>query len=318
METKFICVSVNPAIDKRMCLDGKLLRGKVNRATGVKGNPGGKAAHVAMVLKALGAEPAWIGLCGGASGKELVDGIARLGIRTIPVATRQPTRVNLEIIDEERIVTEVLEPGAAPTTEELQTFVCACEKLFAEDGPSTIVVLSGSLPPGLPDDFYAQLIQTARANQCRVFLDSSGTALREGLSAHPHFVKPNREETERLTGLVISDSSVAAQAVRELLDQGAESAAISLGDQGLAWCSRDSKSILFAHSSKVSVRSTVGCGDATVAGFAFAAGSELQPEESLRLAAACGAANCLADAPGRVDATVIRDLQKEVVLEVIS
>src|SRR5277367_1464314 len=102
----FLCVSLNPAIDKRMRLKG-LQFGRVNRVTDVSAAPGGKAAHVAMVLRTLGAEPTWLGFAGGAAGDALVSGLQKLSIRTVAIETAGETRTNLEII-EERGVTEIL------------------------------------------------------------------------------------------------------------------------------------------------------------------------------------------------------------------
>src|SRR6266403_933465 len=109
------CLSLNPAIDTRLIVDG-FLPGRVNRVSAVYRTPGGKAAHVAMALKALSATPTWIGFSGGATGNELVAGLRLLEIDVVPISTRQFSRVNLEIVDAQGEVTEILEPGG-PTTE---------------------------------------------------------------------------------------------------------------------------------------------------------------------------------------------------------
>src|SRR6266849_1100355 len=114
LATAFFCVSLNPAIDTRLVLK-EFLPGRVNRVEEVYRTPGGKAAHVAMALQGLGATPTWIGFCGGATGSELIAGLHRLGIETVPISTGQPTRVNLEIVDTRGEVTEVLEPGGTIT-----------------------------------------------------------------------------------------------------------------------------------------------------------------------------------------------------------
>src|SRR6202171_3827011 len=110
LSAAFFCVSLNPAIDTRLILNG-FRPGRVNRVEEVYRTPGGKAAHVAMALKGLGAAPTWIGFSGGARGSELLEGLRCLGIETMPISTRQPTRVNLEIVDTQGEGTEVLEPG---------------------------------------------------------------------------------------------------------------------------------------------------------------------------------------------------------------
>jgi 1-phosphofructokinase family hexose kinase len=310
----FVCISANPAIDKRLRLTS-LVPGAVNRANEVQGAPGGKATHVAMVLRTLGADPDWIGFSGGASGEELLDGLRTLGIRAHPIQTKHATRVNLEIIEDSGSVTEILEPGRAPSESEIASFQDACEEQFARLNEQGIIVASGSLPPGVPRNFYAALIDRAHFHGCRFFLDTSGEALRAGLEAGPDFVKPNREEAEWITGKVISDAASAAAAIQLFFVAGAKSVAISLGEYGLVWSPGAGLGTYLAPSVKVQARSTVGCGDAVMAAFAHAAGAGLTEEETVQLAAACGAANCLANAPGGARLDDIQRLRQQIRVE---
>lgn len=313
----FICLSANPAIDKRLRLT-RLVPGGVNRANDVKASPGGKATHVAMVLRTLGADPEWMGFTGGTSGQELLDGLRALGIRAHPIQTERATRVNLEIIDDAVGVTEILEPGAAPSKSEIASFQDACEEQFMRGRSQAIVVASGSLAPGMPRNFYATLIHCAHVQGCRFFLDTSGEALRSALEAGPDLVKPNREEARWITGEEITDVASAGKAISHFLAAGAKSAAISLGQGGLVWCPGAGQDAYFASSAAVQAGSTVGCGDAVVAAFAHAAGAGLTPEETVRLAAACGTSNCLADSPGALRAEDIQRLRKETRVQRIS
>src|SRR5205807_7071790 len=125
----FFCVSLNPAIDTRLVLNG-FLPGRVNRVAEVYRNPGGKAAHVAMALKGLGATPTWIGFSGGATGSELLAGLGLLEIATMPVSTCDASRVNLEILDSSGEVTEVLEPGGTISQSEWSEFQQVCTSAF--------------------------------------------------------------------------------------------------------------------------------------------------------------------------------------------
>lgn len=311
------CISANPAIDKRVRL-AKLVPGRVNRASEVRAAPGGKAAHVAMVLRRLGADPLWIGFAGGASGQELLLGLSELSIRTSSVLMKNATRTNLEIIDEGGAVTELLEPGAAVSTQECGAFESACEGVFREAQGSVTAILSGSLPPTAPKDFYANLIEKVRSFGGRAFLDTSGEALKKGLEAGPDFVKPNREEAEWLTGRTIQDARSAATAIAQIISLGAKSVAVSLGQDGLVWKPLNSDCVFHAHSPKVAARSAVGSGDAVVAGFAYATEKTLGTEDSLKLAAACGAANCLAELPGQLSANEVQRLQGLVEIEAVS
>jgi 1-phosphofructokinase family hexose kinase len=310
----FLCVSANPAIDKRLRLQS-LLQGRVNRARSVESFAGGKAAHVAMVLRTLGEKPMWLGPYGGANGKELLAGLSQLGIEATGIPTKQVTRMNLEILESDGTVTEILEPGTTPSKEEWAAFEAQYRDLLAKDTKKLSVVLSGSLPDGTVQDLYARLIKTAHEFQCRTFLDTSGEALRLGLGAKPWFVKPNREEVSKLLGMEVNSSSKGVAAVERLLELGAQSAALSLGSEGLLFCSGTGELVLHAAALPVAAHSTVGCGDSAVAGFAFGLASKLATEEALRLATACATANCLAEWPGAAKLEDIRNFERQVLVQ---
>src|SRR5437899_11642995 len=295
----FFCVSLNPAIDTRLIVNG-FVPGRVNRVSEVYRTPGCKAAHVAMALKGLGATPTWIGFSGGATGNELLAGLRLLEIATMPVSTGQASRVNLEILDTGGEVTEILEPGGTITQSEWSEFQQVCASAFQLAANKKIAVISGSLPPGVPTEAYAALVSLARSANCLAFVDSSGLPLSKALAAGPDLVKINREEGEFVTEVAIRDPISAAQAVRRLLDLGANSAAISLGDRGIVGMRKQDQLAIHAWTAPVQGKSTVGCGDSALAGLAFAAANDLPFERSLALAVACGASNCLAALPGRI------------------
>jgi 1-phosphofructokinase family hexose kinase len=312
----FICISANPAIDKRLILS-ELVPGRIHRARSAQAHPGGKSTHVAMVLRALGEVPHWVGPCGGATGAELVAGLAALGVRAHPVPVTQPTRTNLEILDDRGTVTEILEPGAVPSHAELATFESSCKDLFAKGGPQANVIFSGSLPSGVASDLFARFLALAQSSGCRTFLDTSGEPLRIALGAGPHFVKPNRQEASFLLGAEIHSTDAAGAAVRRLISLGARSAALSLGADGLLFCLAKDTPVLFAPALPLEPRTTVGCGDAALAGFAHAIASGASVQDTLRLAAACAAANCLADSPGAVRHLDIEKFQGRVMLQTL-
>jgi len=312
----FLCLSLNPAVDRRLKME--LLRvGKVNRVCQVHEAPGGKAAHVAMVLRTLGASPLWLGFAGGTTGALLIEALRQMSIQVEGVPMRGKTRTNLEILDAGQRVTEILEPGPQITTGELEQFQNAFQSILAGAGSMVTVILSGSLPPGTPRDYYATLIRIARKFRARIFLDASGEALRSGLAADPDFVKPNQEEAESWSGCRIDGIHTASEVLRQMLEKGAAAGAISLGSEGLVWGSRAGRQTLVARIPKQSSASCVGSGDATLAGFAFAAEKGWSPEESVRLAAACGVANCIAEGPGRAAAADIARLQRQIHIETL-
>ena len=316
LATALFCVSLNPAIDTRLILNG-FLPGRVNRVEEVYRIPGGKAAHVAMALKGLGATPTWIGFSGGATGSELIAGLHRLGIETVPISTGQPTRVNLEIVDTRGGVTEVLEPGGTITQSEWSEIQQVCVNTLQVAAKKKVMVISGSLPPGVPVEAYAALVSAARTANCLAFIDSSGVALSKALAAGPDLIKINREEAEFVTRVAILDPITAAQAARKLLGLGANSAAVSLGERGLVGIRKQDQQAIHAWSTPLHPKSTVGCGDSALAGLAYAAAVDLTFQQSLALAVACGTANCLAAFPGRILREEVSRIERGVQIELL-
>jgi len=302
-----ICVSANPAVDRRLLL-GRLSAGAVNRASSACPLPGGKAAHVAMAAAALGERVMWVGFLGGAPGEACERGLTGLGIPVAVVKTAAETRTNLELVESDGTVTEILEPGGAVTEGDVERMISLCRDVFTEYRGAAQVALSGSLPPGAPADFYGQLVRLAHAHGCRALLDTSGEALRAALGESPDLVKPNRDEAEALTGVRLDGAGAAAEAARLLFDAGARGVAISLGAEGMFWQESRDSAPLVARPPRVEGRSAVGCGDASLAGFAVARRRGLAGREFVKFAAACGTANCLADAPGMIDRRAVERL----------
>jgi 1-phosphofructokinase family hexose kinase len=294
-----VCISANPALDRRLRVH-TLALGETNRALSAEVLPGGKAAHVAMAARALGLRTAWLAFLGSAIGEQCASELERAEIEVVPIPTRAPTRVNLEVIDHSGTVTELLEPGSTPEPAEREEMIRVCENRFRGQWKQALVVISGSLPAGTPASFYTILIQCAQNAGLRVFLDTSGEALSGNLAARPDFVKPNRREAEAALEAQIRSLSDAKNAAAELITRGARSAAVTLGSEGLAWLESAQGPAWIACPPRLQAVSTVGCGDATLAGFAFAAQQGWHGEQALRFATACGAANCFAEKEGRI------------------
>src|SRR4051812_24689545 len=292
-----VCISANPAIDRRLRLE-KIVVGEINRVLSAQPFPGGKAAHVAMVAKSLGVDVMWVGFLGGAAGEQCESGLTEFGVPLTVIRTQSETRANLELISADGRVTEILEPGGAVTEGEVERLLATCRDLFAESEPGTQVAMSGSLPPGAPVDLYAELIRLAHVYDCRTLLDTSGEALRQALVAAPDFVKPNRYEASDFAGYSIDSATTALEVTPLFFNAGAKSVAISLGADGMIWQRASSGDALVSEPAPLAHCSPLGCGDAALAGFAAAHERGLSDEETLRLATACGSANCIAEAPG--------------------
>ena len=312
-----VCVSANPAMDRRLRMES-LAVGEINRAHSAQGLAGGKAAHVAMATLALQAKPVWVGFLGGAIGQECARQMEALGIGVLAIPTQAATRVNLEIIDAAGRVTEILEPGAEPTAPERENLLQTCARGLREEWKNAVLVISGSLPARVGSDLYVALMEAARSAGAEVFVDTSGAALRASSNAHPDFVKVNRTEAETLAGRPLATIEEIAHAARELIERGVGSAAITLGREGLVWMERKGGPVWKAKPPPMNVISAVGSGDATLGGFAYAATQGIAGEEALRLAAACGAANCVASAPGRIDLATVRALLPQIEIQRLS
>ena len=306
-----VCISANPAIDRRLRLEN-IAVGEINRALSAQPFPGGKAAHVAMVAKTLGLDVMWVGFLGGAAGEQCESGLTEFGVPLTVIRTQSETRVNLELISADGRITEILEPGGIVTESEVERLLATCRDLFAESEPGTQVAISGSLPPGAPSDLYAELIRLAQVYDCRTLLDTSGHALREALGAAPDLVKPNRYEAADFAGYSIDSATTAVEATQGFFSTGAKSVAISLGADGIVWQRAASSDAFVSEPLPLPDCSSVGCGDAALAGFAVAHERGLSDEETLRLATACGSANCIAEAPGRINASDVHRLAQEV------
>lgn len=302
-----VCVGLNPALDRRVVLRSVEL-GRVNRSSSVEVSAGGKAANVARAARALGAQVRYIGFLGGYTGATLGLGLGALGVEVDAVTTAAPTRMNFALADDHGI-TEVLEPGSSPSASELAELKTRCRLAFQACGSNGVAAFSGSMPQGLNVELYAELIELARIHGLHVILDTSAPWLAPGLAARPDWIKPNREEAEALLARPLEKPTQAAAAVRELVARGPDAAIITLGADGLVGLA--GRSVLMVTPPAVEVRSTVGCGDATVAGLAVALERGYSSTEQLVFAAACGVANCAAPAPGGIDAEFVELLRRE-------
>jgi 1-phosphofructokinase family hexose kinase len=310
-EPVILCVSANPGMDRRLRMKS-LVAGSINRASSAEGFAGGKAAHVAMAAHALLAKSVWIAFLGGAIGEECVTQMESLGVRAVSMPSSAPTRVNLEIIDDSGQITEILEPGGAPAAGEAQEFLQRCRREIENAGGIGLLAISGRLPSGVGADLYVSLIEAARANGLPSFIDSSGEALRLSVEAKPQFVKVNRQEAEDLIGKAVQTTPEAVSAAQEIIRRGAAGVAITLGSEGLIWVEANDGPVWKAKPPQLRVVSAVGSGDATLAGFARAATQGITGEDAIRLAAACGAANCSAIAPGRIELATVKSLLPQI------
>lgn len=288
-----LCLSPNPAVDRNLRLP-RLQPGEVHRAQEVLLLPGGKGHNVARAVRTLGAEAHLVGLLAGASGRWIAE--------RMPgeyVWFEGETR-HCHLILSDEGVTVLNEPGPAVPAQAWEEFLARAGRLAAGAGA---VVLAGSLPPGADP---AGLIGMIAACRDRFFLDTHGPPLQAGLSAHPFAVKVNAREAEELTG---------SPDPRSLLALGPELAVVTHGAAGAVTVTATEG--WRVESPPVEGVSPVGSGDAFLAGLAVGFVRRLSLADSLRLAAAAGAANTLEVGSGVLSAEAVRQLEAQVRLAAV-
>ena len=301
-----LVLNLNASIDKRYTLKD-LVKGAVQRADAVDNTPGGKGLHVANVDTILGEDTLVTGWLGGKSGEFIAERVHDYGIRGDFVPVAGETRSCLAIITEDGAQTEILEPGPTISPDELAAFR---EKFRALLAKADVVVASGSMPRGVPDTFYAELIRETHAAAKPFLLDTSGKRLEEGIKAKPDFIKPNKDEIEALRGRPVKDEAAVVREVQAFLDDGIPLAVVSLGAAGsIAGCQEGLFRITVPH---IDCVNPVGSGDSFVAGAAAGFARHLPVPELLRLAAACGTANAMEAESGFVRKETVESLLPQI------
>lgn len=280
-------VGINTAIDHLMRVD-TLHLGEVNRTVHEQVLPGGKGLHVAQTIAALGEPVQLIGLIDAAHRNLTARRMSERGVLFHGVEIDAPLRHCIALQDADGRITEVLGQGPQLGERDRAALQRAFRLALAE---SELVILSGSLPRGLPVDTYAELAQQVHAAGKRCLIDASGEVLRQAVAAQPFLLKPNRDEAEALFGRSVGDLDAAVTALRELAARGVAMPVLSLGAQGAL--GMDDSGVWHAAVELEQVRNTVGSGDCFLAGMAVAIRRREPLREALRLAVACGAANAM-------------------------
>ncbi|MQA62117.1 MAG: 1-phosphofructokinase [Actinophytocola sp.] len=264
-----VTVTANPSLDRTVEVE-ELRRGEVLRALSTYVHAGGKGVNVARALVAHDLPTVAVLCTGGYAGIELVALLddARVPLALVPVAGG--VRTNLSLVEPDGVVTKLNEPGPVLTEAELTTLLAAASDAIHTG--TDWVAGCGSLPPGIPGDFYARLVERAHARGARAAVDSSGEALAACLPARPDLIKPNLAELAECAGFEVNTLADAVKAAQILRDRGAKAVLASLGADG-AILVYDHGSIHAEARPSLPVASTVGAGDATLAGFLAAGGS---------------------------------------------
>ena len=302
-----ITVTPNAAVDKTLTVPN-FQTGFRHRASESLTLPGGKGVNIARALKTLGQPVVVTGLVGGRAGQQIVEGLQRENVLNDFVHIGGESRTSTAVVDPTTSTqTEVIEYGPVVTSPEVAAFVDKIEYLAKG---ARFVVLAGSLPRKMDEDFYAVVMQRIRRHRCFLVLDSAGVPLRLGVKGRPHLVLPNLREAEDLVGHEFHDDQDLVDATRSICELGTRNVIVKTAYGCVARFQVGRRQRIFrgAIEPLTDLVSTVGSGDAFLAGFVSARFQKLDLNECLRQALAAGAANTQRYGAGMLDLDVFQRL----------
>ena len=305
-----LTLGMTPAVQRSMTFD-RLTIDAVNRTADVSRYASGKAVNAARVLTMLSEPVTAIGVAGGDAGRFLLADLSRVGVGHDFVDVDAETRTCTTLIGREHgTATELVEESRPVPAEAYAAVLEALRRHVADaDG----VLLAGSLTPGGPASFYADVVAAAKAAGKFVVLDASGEPLRAALSAKPDVVKPNRAELAATTGVTIDSDAALRSAVARLIEQGPAWAVVTAG--GGATVVSDGREFWTVSTPAVAVVSPIGSGDSFAAGLLAGVARGQDVPEACRLAVACGAANAMTAKAGHVRRVDLHEVLPRVTVE---
>ncbi|GLP78699.1 1-phosphofructokinase family hexose kinase [Mycobacterium antarcticum] len=312
-----VTVTPNPSIDRTVALGTPLTRGAVHRVTSATSEPGGKGVNVARALILAGLDA--VAVLPAADDDPMLTALRMAGVTFESVPVSGAVRTNLAITEADGTTTKLNEPGAYLYANALAALT---EAVVAHAGNASWVVLSGSLPPGVPDDWYADVVARLASAPCQIAVDTSErplAALAAGFgTAAPDVIKPNAEELAGLVGASPEELEAAAAqgdptpvvaAANQLIERGAKTVLVTLGAAGAILV--DACGSWMAAPPPISPRSTVGAGDSSLAGYVRAAVGGAEPPRRLQMAVAYGSAaaalpGSALPTPSQIDLNAVR------------
>jgi 1-phosphofructokinase family hexose kinase len=303
-------LTLNPAVDRELTVPAMEFD-SVLRATSARVDFGGKGFNVSRLLTGLGAASTAVGFLGGRAGELLQDGLQSLGIGTDFVWVPDETRTNVSIVTEAHDhYIKVNEKGPLITEAKQKELL---DKIDALAKPGDWWVLAGSLPPGVPDDFYARIVNLLNKHEASAILDTSGESLRLGCAEKPYLLKPNSEEAQALTGLPMDTPAEIAAAATKICELGAQNVVISMGKAGALL--HTAAGTWLTHSPKIKEKNPIGAGDSMVGGLVWALTQGIALKEALGWGVASGAATASLSGTEVGSRTLIEELFSQVQYE---
>jgi 1-phosphofructokinase len=286
-----VTLTPNPSLDRTIALADPLARGQVQRALSSVDEPGGKGVNVARVVTSAGRSA--LAVLPAHHDDPVLHALRERGVAHRTVAVDHDVRANVTITEPDGTTTKLNMPGQKLSGDVLSALA---ETLHREAAGARWAALSGSLPPGVPENWYADLTARLGSVGCRVAVDTSGAplaaALAPGLPAYPYLIKPNGEELAETLDLdptlIEREPVAAARAALVLHSRGVAEVLVTLGSAGAVLVSAGAA--WHATAPTVAARSTVGAGDSALAGYLLAETDGAEPADRLRAAVAYGSA----------------------------
>lgn len=309
-----ITLTPNPSLDRTIELGYPLARGEVQRAVAAYSEPGGKGVNICRALQASGVSS--LAIVPGDANDPVLVALTRQSIPHLGLSINAPLRSNVAITELDGTTTKLNEPGPTLSLTQQRGLM---DLVLEQSVGASWLVLAGSVPPGVPDDFYAQIIGELRArlgnDAPKVAVDSSGGPLCAAARAHPDLLKPNAEELAELSGLFDGDTleahpNLVIEAARVLIAAGVGAVLATLGAKGAVLVTAEGSWL--ATTPAIVAVSTVGAGDAALAGYLLTSIGGGSATDCLRQAAAHGAA--AASLPGSTVPALSQTLPSTVTL----
>lgn len=308
-----LCLGPTPALQRVMRF-ANFTAGAVNRAVETLDGVAGKAVNVAKVLQTLGENPVVIGFTGGQSGQRLEAELQRRQLQQQWVHVPAPTRQCITLVDQSTgMVTELVEESRPVPPEAYHRLFELVQNLLPT---CRALVISGTLTPGAPPDFYARCIAVARQHGVLTVVDTQRAALQAALSAKPTVIKPNRHELEAFLNQPLPDDAAVVDAMHKLHSADAEVVLVSAGSAALLLL--ENNRLWTIRPPAITALNPIGSGDALTAALVARRLKGDDWPEACRWGVAAGAANALTWMPGELDMATVERLQAEVQISALA
>lgn len=313
MEKTIVTVTMNPAVDIQYVVP-EFMPGRWFRASEVDRSAGGKGINVSIILQQLGYESAAMGFLAGFSGEYIRDTLRRLKLTTNFVNVIGESRTDIYVVDEVgHMETGIAEPGPYVTEEALGRFMKNFERMLSR---ARLVYIGGSLPPGVPQDAYKDLILRCKAAKVPVFLDASGPALTSALEACPMAVKFDHRFLFSTLGYPMGSIDDILNLVSEIHDNGVEWSVTTYRMVGnIFYTPQGIYMVDIAREEREQMISLLAIGDALMAGLIVAILEGMDVEKAIRFAQACSLEDTLHVKKGIRGRHMVESLMPKITVE---